>query len=226
MHHRLLFRLFHRAHHLWASPTPWAAYSFSAPQAFVQAGIGPLIVFTIPTHPLAFAAIMLWQVAFNVLGHCGHEIYPRWFIRCRAGRVLNSVTHHALHPEHFNAGFGLYFDVWDRLMGTNHPDYQARFHLAARGAGPRGDDGPHGADEISEKEPGQVRKGLDPARDVPKMMQGNPQGNGCKSGKYWKPRDCASGFWGNTCGLFLRFGTVRSEVQIFSPRLLHPAVSR
>lgn len=146
--HPRLFRVFHRTHHLSASPTPWAAYSFSVGEAFVQAGIGPLIVFTIPTHPLAFGAFMLWQVAFNVLGHCGHEIFPRWFMRSWAGRVLNSVTHHALHHERFGANFGLYFNVWDRLMGTNHPDHHARFHLAAGGAGPQDHDGPDVAVEI------------------------------------------------------------------------------
>ena len=133
MHHRPLFRFFHRTHHLSTSPTPWAAYAFSPAEALVQAGIGPLIVFTIPTHPLAFAAFMAWQIAFNVLGHCGHEIFPRWFLRSGAGAVLNSVTHHALHHEKFNANFGLYFNVWDRLMGTNHASYTSRFEEAAGG---------------------------------------------------------------------------------------------
>ena len=125
----------HRAHHLSAGPTPWADYAFSVPEAFIQAGIGPGIVFAIPAHPLAFAAFVPWQITFNVLEHCGHEIFPRWFVRSWAGRVLNSVTHHALHHERFGAKFGLYFNVWDRLMRTNHPDYQARFDLAAGGAG-------------------------------------------------------------------------------------------
>lgn len=31
-----------------------AAYAFSPAEALVQAGIGPLIVFTIPVHPAAF----------------------------------------------------------------------------------------------------------------------------------------------------------------------------
>jgi Delta7-sterol 5-desaturase len=144
MHHQRLFRLFHRTHHLSTSPTPWAAYAFSVPEALVQAGIGPLIVFTIPTHPLAFTAFMAWQVTFNVLGHCGYEIFPGWFLRTPAGAVLNSVTHHALHHERFSANYSLYFNVWDRLFGTNHPDYHARFDLAA-GAAPRGHDEPHQA---------------------------------------------------------------------------------
>ncbi len=47
--------------------------------------------------------------------------------------MLNSVTHHALHHEKFRANFGLYFNVWDRLMGTNHRDYEHRFAQATAG---------------------------------------------------------------------------------------------
>ena len=130
MHHPRLYRLLHHTHHRSTNPTPWAAYAFSPAEAFVQAGIGPLIVFTIPVHPAAFALFMLWQIAFNVFGHCGYEIFPHWFLRTRYGQLLNSVTHHALHHEKFRANFGLYFNVWDRLMGTNHQDYERRFELA------------------------------------------------------------------------------------------------
>jgi sterol desaturase/sphingolipid hydroxylase (fatty acid hydroxylase superfamily) len=143
MHHRWLFRFVHRTHHRSTNPTPWAAYAFSVPEALVQAGIGPLITFAMPTHPLAFAAFMVCQTAFNVLGHCGYEIFPSWFLRSPAGYLLNSVTHHALHHEKFRANFGLYFNVWDRLLGTNHPDYERRF---ARASGRRRPVGSHGTD--------------------------------------------------------------------------------
>lgn len=132
MHRPRLYRLFHHdTHHRSTCPTPWAAYAFSPAEALVQAGIGPLIVVTMPVHPAAFALFMGWQIAFNVFGHCGFEIFPNWFIRSRAGLLLNSVTHHALHHEKYQANFGLYFNVWDRLMGTNHADYERRFELAA-----------------------------------------------------------------------------------------------
>jgi sterol desaturase/sphingolipid hydroxylase (fatty acid hydroxylase superfamily) len=130
MHYRRLYHLLHHTHHLSTNPTPWAAYAFSPMEALVQAGIGPLIVFTIPVHPAAFALFMLWQISFNVFGHCGYEIFPRWFLRSPIGRILNSPTHHALHHEKFRANFGLYFNVWDRLMGTNDPDYEQRFERA------------------------------------------------------------------------------------------------
>src|SRR5262249_1264440 len=50
-------------------------------------------------------------------------------------------------------------------------------------------------------------------------VQGYYQGNPWKTWGSWKPRDCVSGDSVSGCDLFLRFGTVRSEVQIFSPRL-------
>jgi sterol desaturase/sphingolipid hydroxylase (fatty acid hydroxylase superfamily) len=129
MHHPRLFRWLHHTHHRSTSPTPWAAYAFSPGEAFVQAGIGPLIVFTMPVHPAAFGLFMFWQIAFNVFGHSGYEIFPKWFLRSRIGLVLNSITHHSLHHERFKSNFGLYFNVWDRMLGTNHPDYERRFAL-------------------------------------------------------------------------------------------------
>jgi Delta7-sterol 5-desaturase len=130
MHHPQLFRRLHRTHHLCTNPTPWAAYAFGTGEAFVQAGIGPLVVCLVPMHGAAFLAFMTWQVTFNVLGHCGYEIFPRWFLDTWAGRFLNTPTHHALHHEKVRGNYGLYFNVWDRLLGTNRPDYAARFARA------------------------------------------------------------------------------------------------
>src|SRR5262249_30357440 len=118
MHHRWLYRRFHHVHHLSVSPTPWATYSFSVGEAFVQAGIGPLVILVMPLHPVAFAAFMTWQVFFNVLGHCGYELWPTWFMRSGMGHFLNSSTHHAQHHERFKANYSLYFNIWDRLMRT------------------------------------------------------------------------------------------------------------
>lgn len=138
MHHPRLFRAVHRTHHVSTNPTPWAAYCFSLVEALVQAGIGPLLLFTIPMHPLAFGLFMLWQISFNVFGHLGYEIFPHWFLNSPLGKFLNTPTHHAMHHEKFRTNFGLYFNIWDRLMGTNHPDYDARFAHVTSPANSRG----------------------------------------------------------------------------------------
>ena len=128
MHHRRLFRWFHRVHHESTNPSPWAAYSFAPLEAAMQAAIFPLLVFTIPIHPLAFLAFMIWQITFNVLGHTGFEYFPSWLMRSWLGKLLNTPTNHIQHHEKMRGNYGLYFNVWDRLMGTNHKDYEDRFH--------------------------------------------------------------------------------------------------
>ena len=127
MHHRRLFRLFHRVHHLSTNPTPWASYAFSPLEAFVQAGIFPLTALLIPIHPIAFVLFMMWQITFNVLGHTGYEFHPRRLMDTPFKRILNTPTNHIMHHERMRGNYGLYFNIWDRLMRTNHSDYESRF---------------------------------------------------------------------------------------------------
>jgi sterol desaturase/sphingolipid hydroxylase (fatty acid hydroxylase superfamily) len=128
MHHRWLFKSFHRVHHLSTNPSPWAAYSFAPLEAVVEASIFPLVTVVMPIHPLAFTLVMLWQIAFNVSGHAGYEFYPRWLMKSGLGWIINTPTNHIMHHEKMRGNYGLYFNVWDRLMKTNHPDYEQRFH--------------------------------------------------------------------------------------------------
>jgi sterol desaturase/sphingolipid hydroxylase (fatty acid hydroxylase superfamily) len=49
--------------------------------------------------------------------------------------LLNTPTNHAMHHESPRGNYGLYFNVWDRLMRTNQAGYEARFRaVTARGA--------------------------------------------------------------------------------------------
>jgi sterol desaturase/sphingolipid hydroxylase (fatty acid hydroxylase superfamily) len=127
MHHPALFRWFHRAHHRSHNPSPWASYAFSPLEAVMQAAIFPLAVSLYPVHPAAFGLFMLWQITHNVLGHTGYEIYPHWLMDTWLGKVLNTPTNHVMHHEYIRGNYGLYFNVWDRLMGTNHERYEERF---------------------------------------------------------------------------------------------------
>jgi lathosterol oxidase len=127
MHHPRLFRLFHRVHHLSMNPSPWASYSFAPLEAVVQASIFPLVALLVPIHPFAFGLFMIWQITFNVLGHTGYEIHPRGLMDLWLKRILNTPTNHVMHHEKLRGNYGLYFNIWDRLMGTNHADYEQRF---------------------------------------------------------------------------------------------------
>jgi Delta7-sterol 5-desaturase len=127
MHHPRLYPYLHKAHHVSTNPTPWAAYAFDPWEALLQASIFPLVIFLYPIHPLAFLIFMIWQVVFNVLGHAGFEIYPSWFMHSWTGKFFNTPTNHTMHHQYFRGNYGLYFNFWDRWMGTNHALYEERF---------------------------------------------------------------------------------------------------
>jgi sterol desaturase/sphingolipid hydroxylase (fatty acid hydroxylase superfamily) len=136
MHHRRLFRLFHYTHHLSRTPTPWAAYSFSVPEAIVQGAFVPLFVAVVPMHALTIFVFVAVQIVRNVMGHAGAEVHSAAF---GPGRWLgwnNTTTYHDQHHETGRYNYGLYFRWWDKLMGTEHPDYRRKFEAIVAPAKP------------------------------------------------------------------------------------------
>ena len=128
MHHRRLFKFFHRHHHRSITPTPFAAYSFALPEAVVMAAFVPLWQLFVATPGVVLFTFLNWQIIRNVMGHSGIELFPRWWLASPLTRWINTTTHHDLHHNGgFNTNYGLYFTWWDRLMGTEHVDYHARF---------------------------------------------------------------------------------------------------
>jgi sterol desaturase/sphingolipid hydroxylase (fatty acid hydroxylase superfamily) len=63
------------------------------------------------------------MTVYNVYGHLGYEIYPRWLVNSRLGRWLNTSTNHNMHHQYFKGNYGLYFRFWDEAFGTTHPQY-------------------------------------------------------------------------------------------------------
>lgn len=133
MHLRPLFKRFHLLHHRSVTPTPWAAYAFAVPEAIVQALFLPLMLALIPLHALSIFGWMAFQILRNVMGHAGYEVHPRDMARSRWLGWNNTTLHHDLHHQTGRHNLGLYFTWWDRLMGTEHPDYAV---LAGRPTAP------------------------------------------------------------------------------------------
>lgn len=135
LHRPQFFRALHRRHHRSHNPTPFTAYSFDLGEAAVMALFTPLWLLLVPVSWVAFGLFMLHQIARNVIGHSGYELFPA----TRDGRPLfdwmTTVTHHDLHHAQAGYNYGLYFTWWDRLMGTEHPQYQAQFAAAVRKTG-------------------------------------------------------------------------------------------
>lgn len=127
MHHPKLFARFHRVHHLSHNPTPFTALSFHPLESVVEFGIIPILALFVPLHVGALIFFTIWSTLFNVLGHSGFEFMPSGSTRHPFLKWLGTATHHNLHHQRATHNFGLYFNFWDRVMGTNHPQYEAIF---------------------------------------------------------------------------------------------------
>ena len=125
MHHPRLFRTFHWTHHKSKTPTPWTAYAFDAPEALVMVAFVPLWTALVPMHDVAIFMFVTWQIVRNVMGHAGVEMHPVSGQPSILFGWWNTTTHHDLHHQNGRSNYGLYFSWWDRLMGTEHPDYHA-----------------------------------------------------------------------------------------------------
>ncbi len=127
MHHKRFFKYVHRVHHESTNPSPWAAYSFHPWEAFIQAMVLPIMVFTMPLHPLTIFLFLTYMIVRNVVGHLGFEILPKGFTKNKWLNWNTAITHHSMHHEHFHFNYGLYFSWWDRIMKTEHKKYHETF---------------------------------------------------------------------------------------------------
>ncbi|MDF3818635.1 sterol desaturase family protein [Leptospira sp. 96542] len=132
MHWKPIFPYVHRVHHKSTNPSPWAAFAFHPYEAVIEAGIVPLYTFFIPTHSLTIVLFLLYMTFLNVLGHMAFELFPKGFLSHFYTNWHNTTTHHNMHHKWFHYNYGLYFNWWDKLFGTNHPNYKQEFDLITR----------------------------------------------------------------------------------------------
>ncbi len=128
MHHPKLYKFFHLTHHRSHNPTPFTAYSFAPSEAAVQYAFVPLMLLFVPLHGTALFTVLGIMIFKNASGHCGYELFPRGTTRNPILKHSTTVTHHDMHHEKANGNYGFYFTWWDRWMGTEHADYEARFN--------------------------------------------------------------------------------------------------
>jgi len=127
MHHPTLFKHVHLVHHKSTNPSPWTAYAFHPLEGFLEAMIVPILAFSIPLHNGSMGMFFLFQIIYNVYGHLGFELYPKGFNKTWIGKWVNTSVAHNLHHDKFDGNYGLYFLIWDRLMGTLRTEYDDTF---------------------------------------------------------------------------------------------------
>lgn len=136
MHWQPLFDRLHKTHHESRDPTPFTTFHFHPAEAVVEVLAAWAIVIPMAFLPWHISLLPVWffgMLIFNTLGHLGYEIYPRWWHRIPILRMKTTCTHHYLHHQLVGGNYALYFRFWDKICGTEFPDYEARFdHNLAR----------------------------------------------------------------------------------------------
>lgn len=126
--HRLLHTSalfgFHRAHHAFRDPTPFAAFAVAPVEALLT--FWPILLLCIPTAthwaPLYFLLVVGF-VTLNLYLHAG--VTFRWVEATLPRLGLNTSAFHNVHHSHANANFGEAMFIWDVICRTRLNDLES-----------------------------------------------------------------------------------------------------
>lgn len=116
-----IYERVHKTHHLSTNPSAFAAFAFHPLEAIFEIAIFVVMVIVLPMNFYALILVGLSSLAYNVYGHLGYEIMPRFIAKSPLGRLLNTSAYHNQHHRTYRYNYGLYTVIWDRLHGTFHP---------------------------------------------------------------------------------------------------------
>lgn len=123
-HHPSLFQWLHQGHHRSRYPTPWTSFAFDPLEAIVSSLFLVGIVFIIPLHFITLIAVLTTMTVCAVLNHMGIDRFPLSFPHHWLGKWFIGPAHHSVHHLKYSWHYGLYFTFWDKLIGTQDPDYE------------------------------------------------------------------------------------------------------
>jgi Delta7-sterol 5-desaturase len=139
-HHPKLFRHVHAIHHKSIDVNPFTSYSFHWFEGLVLGAWILPVALLIPLYLPMLGALHAIGLINNVMSHLGYELLPRSLLRVPLLRWINTSTFHNLHHTAYRGNYGLMFRFWDRLLGTELPQYEEKF--LARGVVIKVADGP------------------------------------------------------------------------------------
>jgi lathosterol oxidase len=119
MHSARFYRWLHAGHHRSREPTPYASFSFDAAEAALTAWFLPALAMVIPINAYLILVLLTAMTIAAIMNHSGWELVPASWLRGPFGRIMITASHHSLHHTRFRCNYGLYFRLWDRLMGTD-----------------------------------------------------------------------------------------------------------
>ncbi|KAG0015018.1 c-5 sterol desaturase [Podila clonocystis] len=124
LHHPLLYKRFHKPHHKWVVPTPFASHAFHFVDGYIQSLPYQVVLFVVPLHKYVYFALFSFVNLWTVLIH-DNEFFV-------FSDIFNSAAHHSAHHLYFSYNFGQYFTFWDKLGGTYKSPEEAELRKVLR----------------------------------------------------------------------------------------------
>lgn len=125
-HHRIFYKWTHQGHHQSRPPTPWTFFALEPLEAFGQAAFLFCITMIMPLHIGVLVAVLLTMSTWAMGNHLGFQIVPDSCISRHLGQWFIGSAHHLVHHQKITHHYGLYFTFWDKVLGTQDPEYDAK----------------------------------------------------------------------------------------------------
>jgi lathosterol oxidase len=113
LHYLPLYRHFHKVHHKWILPTPFASHAFHPVDGFLQSCPYHLFPFLFPVNKWVYLGLFGFVNFWSTSIHDANYKLPKLlqFI------VLGSA-HHTDHHLLFDCNYGQFFTLWDKIGGS------------------------------------------------------------------------------------------------------------
>ncbi|KAK2460976.1 hypothetical protein APHAL10511_007446 [Amanita phalloides] len=113
LHIPFLYKIFHKPHHKWIIPTPFASHAFHPVDGYLQSVPYHLFIFIFPLHRMLYLVLFVFVNFWSILIHdsdmiTGHPLE----------KIINGPAHHTLHHLYFTVNYGQYFTWADRYNGS------------------------------------------------------------------------------------------------------------
>ncbi|MEQ8238830.1 MAG: sterol desaturase family protein [Cyclobacteriaceae bacterium] len=122
MHHRSVFKWVHQVHHQSLVTSSWTAFSFHPIEGMLQLLMLAVIVVVVPLHYFILVGLLIAMTLSSIVNHSGVDFYPK---KGSFRKWIIGAKHHALHHQHFDHNYGLYFTFWDHWMRTEKDEIKA-----------------------------------------------------------------------------------------------------
>ena len=91
LHHPLIYKNFHKPHHKWIVPTPFASHAFHPFDGFMQSFPYHVFAFIFPLQKLAYVALFVFVNFWTISIHDGEHLAN--------STIINGAACHTIHHE-------------------------------------------------------------------------------------------------------------------------------